>query len=401
VVGPEDLGYEQGRRVFNAAVDRRPAAIARCRSSDEVAAALAVAAERGLPVAVRGGGTSDEATLDGGIVIDVGPIDAIDVDPAARTARVGGGVLWADLDAATQDHALAVTGARLSGLGVAGVTLGGGSGWLERALGPTSASLIRAEVVLADGSVIAASEEADPELLWAMRGRGIGLGVVTELELELSPVGPKLLAGLLTYERRRASEVARAYRDFAAEAAPAVGGGLLLSAGGGGGCTIVFSFLGEVEDGERAIAPLLELGPFMNAVRPNEYRALQAMSDARLPYGMRVHRRTAPLRELSDDGIEAVIEAADRPAASLSHVLIRPLGGAVAGKDGAAWAHECIALWPPLPSLDAGNIGWVDGVVAALEPFAVASDRSETRERLQRVKERLDPGGIFRLAGLG
>ena len=366
-----------------------------------MAAALALAAERGLPVAVRGGGTSDEATVDGGIVIDVGRIDAVDVDPAARTARIGGGVLWADLDAATQDHGLAVTGARLSGLGVAGVTLSGGSGWLERGLGPTSASLVRAQVVLADGSVVAASEETDSELLWALRGRGSGLGVVTELELELSPVGPKLLAGFLTYERRRASEVARAYRDFAAAAPPQLGGGLLLSAGAGGGCTIVFSFLGELEDGERAVAPLVELGPFMNAVRPNEYRALQAMSDSRIPYGMRLHRRTASLRELPDDGLEAVIEAADRPAASLSHVLIRPLGGAVGEDDGAAWAHECVGLWPPLPSLDAGNIGWVDGVAAALEPFAVASDDPETRERRQRVKDRLDPGVIFHLAGLG
>jgi hypothetical protein len=359
-----------------------------------VAAALTAAAERGLPVAVRGGGTSGEATVDGGIVIDVGPIDAIEVDPAKGTARVGGGVLWADLDAATQDHGLAVTGARLSGLGVAGVALSGGSGWLERALGPTSSRLVRARVVLADGSMVVASEEADPELLWALRGHGGGLGVVAELELELSPVGPKLLAGFLTYERGRASEIARAYRDFARAAPPEVGGGLILTAGGGGSCTVVFSFLGEVEAGERAVAPLLELGPFMNAVRPNEYRALQAISDSRIPYGMRLHRRTASLRELPDDGLEAVIAAADRPGASLSHVLIRPLGGAV-GEDGATWAHECIGLWPPLPSLDAGNIDWVDGVARAVQPFAVASDDAETGERLQRLKDRLDPGGVL------
>jgi FAD/FMN-containing dehydrogenase len=360
-----------------------------------VAAALAVAAERGLPVAVRGGGTSDGATVDDGIVIDLAAIDEIEVDPDARTARVGGGVLWADLDAATQDHGLGLTGARLSGLGVAGVTLSGGSGWLERALGPTSSRLVRAHVVLADGSIVVASEEVDPELLWALRGRGGGLGVVTELELELSPVGPRLLAGFLTFERERARAVARAYRDFANQAPPAAGGGLLLSAGAGGSCTIVFSFLGPIEDGERAVAPLLELGPFMNAVRPNEYRALQAMSDSRIPYGMRLHRRTAPLRELPDQGLDAVIEAADRPAASLSHVLIRPLGGVVGKETGAAWAHECIGLWPPLPSLDAGNIDWVDGVALALEPFAVASDGSETRDRVRSLKDRLDPGGVL------
>jgi hypothetical protein len=355
VIGPEDAGFDLQRRTFNAIADARPAAIALCASRADVIAALAVGAERGLPLAVRGAGTSDAAAVDGGIVVDVSAMDEIEIDAPSRTASVGGGVTWGELDAATQEHGLAVTGARLSGLGVTGVALGEGSGWLERALGPTGANVAGAEVVLADGRVV----EAD--------GAELPRGVVTRLDLRLHPVGPELVSGFLGFPRARAAEVARAYRDYMADAPDRVGGGLLLGAGLGGVCSIVFCWLGTVTEGEEAVAPLRALGPSLDAVAANPYVAFQRMWDAGNPSGTRAHLRSAHLAELGDDAIDSVVARANLPAASLSYAFLRPLGGALPD---AGWDCRCVGLWPPVPALDRGQVAWVDGFAAALEPFA-------------------------------
>ena len=377
---------------------------------------------------MRCGATSDNATLESGLLVDVSAIKTVEIDSSARSARVGGGLTWAEMDAATQEHGLAVTGARLSDLGVAGVTLCDGSGWLERSLGPTCLSLTAAEVVLADGQVVEASPERNPELLWALRGGGGGLGVVTELEFRLHPVGPMLLAGFLTFPRERAEEVARFYRDFMQAAADEVAGGLLLGAGLGGACTIVFCYLGPVEGGERAVAPLRELGPSMDAIAPNEYRSFQALRDLHNPRGVRAHLRGRFLRELSDDALQIAIAAANRPAATLSHVFLQPLGGAMGrvGPDEVAlnppespWAYHCLGLWPPVESLDPGNVEWVDGFAEAIAPFALdatfpslisaeggpdrpaAAYAEEGLRRLREVKARYDPGDVFRRGEAG
>jgi FAD/FMN-containing dehydrogenase len=423
VIGPADPGYDRHRAVFNARVDCHPAAIARCRTRDDIIGALAARAEHALPVAVRCGATSDGATVDGGIVVDVSPLKGIEIDPRARTARVGGGVTWAELDAVTQAHGLAVTGARLSGLGVVGVSVSGGSGWLERLLGPTCQSLIGAEVVLADGRVVRADADENADLLWALRGGGANFGVLTELEFQLHPAGPTLLSGFLTYPRERAGEVARFYRDYMEQAADTVGGGLVLFPGRGGSCNVVFSFAGPIDDGERAVAPLRKLRPSLNAVGPNEYRAFQSMTDLQNPFGMRAFVRCGFLPELTDDALATVIAQASRPAASLSRVMLRPLGGAMGRLNGdamaltipaAAWAYECLSLWPPVASLDSGNIEWTRSICDAMEPFALgescpgsapvdvgpacllASHDPGRYEKLQRVKARYDAEGIFR-----
>jgi FAD/FMN-containing dehydrogenase len=401
VIGPEDAGFDQSRKAFNAMVDARPAAIARCASREDVIRAVAVAAERELAIAVRGGGTSDACTVDGGVQLDLAELDAIEIDAPTRIARVGGGVTWGELDEATQEHGLAVTGARLSGLGVAGVALGDGSGWLERALGPTAASVVGAEVVLADGRV--ADAASDSELLWALRGAGAGLGVVTRLDLALHPVGPELVSGFLGFPRSRAAEVARAYRDYMALAPEEVGGGLVLGAGRGGACTIVFSHLGTIAAGEEAVAPLRALGPSLDAVAANPDRAFQRIWDASNPPGARVRVARAFLRELSDECIDAVIARADLRAARLSYAVLQPLGGRLA--DGrrdemahaipdAAWACQCVGLCPPVPALDRGQLAWVDGFAEAVEPFAAAQARAASERRLA-VKRRYDPRGIF------
>jgi hypothetical protein len=250
----------------------------------------------------------------------------IEIDPVARTARAGAGVTWAELDEATQEHGLAATGARISRLAVGDTAFGDRSGWLERSLGPTEAT-----------------EEA---------------GTIV---LHLHPVGPTLLCGFLGFPRDRAREVARAYRDFMRTAPDELGGGLLLGAGLGGVCNVVVCHLGAVEDGEAVIAPLRALGPSLDAVAPNEYRAFQRMWDDSNPEGAHSHVREVFVRDLPDARLEAMIARADLPAASLSYLFLRPLGGVLP----AGWACHCVGLWPPVPELDAGQIAWVDGLVEA------------------------------------
>jgi FAD/FMN-containing dehydrogenase len=211
LVLPGDAGYEEARSVWNGMVDRRPAAVVRCAGTADVAAAVNVARQRGLALAVRCGAhsTAGYSTCDGGIVIDLRPMNTVRVDPQARTARVGGGALWAELDVATMQHELAVTGGRVSDTGVAGLALGSGSGWLERMFGFTCESMISAEVVTAAAEVVRASQAENPDLFWGLRGGGGNFGVVTEFEFRLHPVGPLLTAGLLLWPRARAGEVIR------------------------------------------------------------------------------------------------------------------------------------------------------------------------------------------------
>jgi FAD/FMN-containing dehydrogenase len=251
----------------------------------------------------------------------------IEIDPVARTARVGAGVTWAELDEATQEHGLAVTGSRISRLAVA---IDDGSGWLERSLGLTGDSLIGTEG--------------------------------TTLHLRLHAVGPTLLCGFLGFPRDRAREVARAYRDLMPTAPRELGGGLVLGAGLGGVCSVVVCYLGPIEDGEAAIAPLRALDPSLDAVAPNSYLAFQRMWDDSNPEGTRSHIREVFVSDLPDDRLDAMIARADRPAASLSYLFVRPLGGALPE----GWACRCVGLWPPVPDLDPGQIAWVDGLVEVI-----------------------------------
>src|SRR5215217_6456417 len=211
---PGSHAYEDACVLFNAMIETRPRFVARCSNADDVAAALAFAAERGLEVSVRAGGhaVSGRALCEG-VVLDLRGIDLVEVEPARRIARVGGGATWAQVDRATQEHGLATTGGRVSSTGVAGLTLGGGSGWLERKHGLACDNLLAAELVTADGERVGASATENPELLWALRGGGGNFGVVTALELTLHPVGPEVFAGIIVYPQQRATELLRAFRD--------------------------------------------------------------------------------------------------------------------------------------------------------------------------------------------
>jgi hypothetical protein len=436
VIAPEDASYDTARKVWNGMVDRRPAAVVRCTTTPDVVAAVSFARDRGLLVAVRCGGhsTPGYSTCDGGIVIDLRPMNRVEVDAVARTARVQGGTLWSELDAATQDHGLAVTGGRVSDTGVGGLALGSGSGWLERMFGFTCESLISAEVVTADGRVVTASSWDNQDLFWGLRGGGGNFGVVTEFVFELHPVGPILTAGLLVWPRDQAREVIRFYRDYMAQAPNEVGGGVALLTAppepfvppemqGQPVVGIVYCYIGPVPDGETAVQPLREFGPpAIDLVQPMPYVALQSMLDAGNPTGIHEYFKVDWLGSLPDEAIDAVVAHGEQLPAPFGQLILAPMGGAVrhsAEKDlalsvvDAPWLYFCLSMWMD-PAEDERNTAWARGFAEAMRAFGQgtafsnfiepdesgrlrASYGEDRYRRLVECKRRWDPENLFQL----
>src|SRR3954454_17475760 len=289
LIDPAHPAYDETRALFNAMIDRRPRLIARCTSAADVAAALTHARANGLEVSVYGGGhgVTGAAVVDGGLCIDLRGIKQVDVDPVHRVVRAGGGLTWGELDAATQEHGLAVTGGRVSTTGVAGLALGSGSGWLERKFGFVCDNLLEAEVVTADGRVVTASDTENPDLFWAIRGGGGNFGVVTKFDLRLYELGPIGLGGMLVFTPDQGKDLLRFYRDFMTNAPDEVGTGLAFicappeefvpkEAWGQPMIGVICCYAGAVEDGEKAFKPLREFGPpLMDMVQPMPYLAVQ------------------------------------------------------------------------------------------------------------------------------
>jgi FAD/FMN-containing dehydrogenase len=428
-----DPGYDQARAVFNGAIDRRPALIAQVADAADVATALRHAREHDLPIAIRAGGHSGAgyAVNDGGLVIDVRSLKRVEVDLARRTVRAGAGLTWKELDAATQAHGLAVTGGRVSDTGVAGLTLGSGSGWLERRHGLTADSLVGATVVTADGERVHASAHEHPDLLWGLKGGGGNFGVVTELELALHPVGPTVLGGMLVFEGARAAEVLAAYRDVMEAADDDLGGCAVLQLAppapfvpshlvGTPVLSLVVAAFGALDRAERLVAPLRALRPVADAVAPMPYCALQSMIDAGNPAGMQNLWRAGMLDALPDAAVHAATTVAADVPSPLTAVLIQPLGGAYARVDedatalshrAARWVFHALSMWPD-PADTAVNRAWTDAFTAAMAPFGSgrahpnyvsedAGDRvrafygDRTYERLVAVKDRWDPQNVL------
>ena len=276
-----DPGYDDARRVFNAGIDRRPALIARCTGAADVIAAIGFARDMGLQVSVRGGGHSvaGHAVVEGGLMIDLRPMNRVRVDPEQRTAWCGGGANWGQLDRETQAFGLAVTGGRMADTGVGGLTLGGGSGWLERKCGFTVDSLISAEVVTADGRLVVASADRNPDLFWALKGGGGNFGVVTGFEFALHEVGPLVFGGMLLFPIDAAVDLLKAYRGFMEGAPDEICGGAAIFCAppeefvpeairGEPVLAVIACYVGPVEAGERALAPLREWGPALGDEEP-------------------------------------------------------------------------------------------------------------------------------------
>jgi FAD/FMN-containing dehydrogenase len=427
-----DAGYDEARTLFNAMIDRHPAAIVQCANTADVAAAIAVAREAGLPLAVRGGGHSvaGMSTSDGGIVIDLRQMNAVTVDPERRLARAGGGATWAQFDPVTQEHGLATTGGRVSSTGVGGLTLGGGSGWLERRFGLACDALEAVELVTAEGDVVLASADEHAELFWALHGGGGNFGVATELTFRLEPVGPQVLAGLLLHRAEEGAAALRRLRDVmdgapdelgpafgwltapAEDDVPAHLHGELIAA------TLV-CWSGDIAEGEKVIAPLRAEGVEADLVGPVPYADFQCAIDD--PPGLRNWWTGDHLDALPDAAIDVLAEHSIRMPKGASQSLIIPWGGEVARSSGswplarrdAAWVVHPFMLWDD-PARDAEHIAWARDVSAALSPYVsggvylnfVGQEGDEriraaygdaNLRRLQAVKEQYDPENVFRL----
>jgi FAD/FMN-containing dehydrogenase/pimeloyl-ACP methyl ester carboxylesterase len=434
LVGPADPRYDELRRVFNGMIDRRPQLIARCANALDVSAAIGFARERGLGVSVYGGGhnVTGSAVCDGGVTIDLRPMKDIEIDPEARSCRAAGGLTWGELDAATQRHGLAVTGGRMSTTGLGGLALGGGSGWIERKCGYTVDNLLSVEIVTAGGEVVRASESEYPELFWGTRGGGGNFGVVTSFELQLHPIGPTVLAGMVLYPAEMAAGVLRNFRDVMADAPDEVGSGVALLTAppeefvpepvrGQPICGVILCYAGPFDEGEQALRPLREFGPpAVDMVQPMPYVAAQQLVDAGYPSGMRNYWTGDFLSGLPDDAIDVMCRYHLTKPSPLTQILTLPGGGASASvPDGTmAISHRdapfnihITSLWPDSAG-DAANIAWTRELSAAMKPYTtgrvylnflgeegqdriLASFGRDGYARLQALKDRWDPDNLF------
>ncbi|HKH15138.1 MAG TPA: FAD-binding oxidoreductase [Solirubrobacterales bacterium] len=436
LVQPADPGYDERRAVWNGSIDRHPALIARCANAADVIAALRFAERTGLPLAVRGGGHSfpGQSVCDGGVVIDLGPMKGIRVDPDARRATAQAGVLLGELDQATQQSGLVVPAGIVTHTGLAGLTLGGGIGWVMRKYGLTIDQLLSAEVVTASGEVVRASEDENADLFWGIRGGGGNFGIVTEFEFRLNPLGPEVLAGPIFWPMTESPQVLRFYRDWIAEApdelmtivihrkapplpfVPAELHGELVVA-------VVCCYAGPIEDGERVVRPLREFGhPVLDLCEPKPYLQHQAMFDPSFPHGRWYYMRSCDVAELSDEVIDTTVEHSMRIASPLTAFPIWQMGGAVARKDaddaafngrGAGHTFNITATTQSSEGFDQER-EWARGLWSALEPHHTNSvyvnflmDEGEERvreaygderyDRLKKLKRKYDPGNLFRL----
>lgn len=425
VIQPGDTDFDQARRVWNGMIDKAPALIARCGSVDDVKAAVEFARAHELLVAVRGGGHSvaGHGTCDDGLVIDLSFMRAVQVDPHERLAVVQPGLTWGSLDRATQAHGLAVTGGIVSTTGVAGLTLGGGLGWLMRKHGLTADNLLGADVVTAEGQFLHASAEQNAELFWGLQRGGGNFGIVTEFRFCLHPVGPIVLAGWVLYPQEKALEVLRFYRDYAATVPNDLTTIVILRRlprlptlppflRGMPVIGIAVCYAGVIEAGERVVQPLRAFGPpLVDGIGLKPYTTHQTMFDAAQPPGRHNYWKTAYLSELSDAAIDVIVDGARQMTSPLSVLAVYQLGGAARLGD-AAYCVNAAATWTE-PTEGQRHISWTREFWAAIEPCSATgayvnflgeegqertrSAYRESYDRLAALKNTYDPDNFFRL----
>jgi hypothetical protein len=424
-------------RIWNGAITRRPAIVASCTTPDDVVAALEVARRGGLELSIRGGGHNyaGNALCEGGMMIDLTPMKSVAVDLEAQRVACGGGTTWGELDAATQAHGMAVPGGFISHTGVAGLTLGGGIGWLSRLAGLSSDNLVGATVVTADGRVLEASDDENPDLFWAIRGGGGNFGVVTEFEFGLRRVGPLVNLGLFLFSPEHGPDLFRFARQFAldlpddsqiflaglnAPPEPFVPEELQLSPVFG----LVVVGLGDAEAHQRLIAPIKDsLSPIVELVAPIPYVDLQQMFDASAPWGLLSYEKAVYVDDLTDGIIDVIVEHQAKKMSPLSFVPIFNFGGAFRRVDEEATAFGGsrrtgyvinISATTPAPDDFEAERSWVRSYWSALLPHAAGSggyvnfmteyDEDRVRNsygakyaRLQQIKAAFDPDNVFHL----
>jgi FAD/FMN-containing dehydrogenase len=436
IIRPGDDGYDEARSVFNAMIDKRPALIVRPTTAAEVVEAVNLARERGFPLAVRCGGhsVSGMGTCDDGVLINLSLMKGVDVDPAARTARVNAGVLAGELDRDTQVFGLATSGGRVTTTGVGGFTLGGGYGWLSPKYGLACDNLISVDVATADGRLVKASESENEDLFWGIRGASSNFGVVTSYEFRLHPLGPVVLGGMVIHPIAEAKERLRAWRDYVEQAPEELSTSSAIFIAppepfvpdelkGKPVLGMLVMYIGDPDDGADVVRPLKELGPpAVDMIEPMPYTAFQEILDPTAPWGTQVYNSGEHLRELSDDAIDTFVDYASGLESPLSQAIMFRHGGAVsrmpddamaAGHRDAAYMMHPIAVWED-PADSERHISWCRNLCAAMRPHTTGGvylnmimDEGEGRvrdgyssakyRRLVALKDKYDPDNLFRV----
>lgn len=425
---PEDPAWDVARRVHNGFVDKRPALVAQCRGSADIALAIRFARDAGLPIAVRGGGhnVGGRSTIDDGLLIDLSPMQYVHVDHAARRARAAGGTLWGQFNRETQVHGLATTGGVVSSTGVGGLTLGGGLGWLMPKHGMALDNVASAEVVLADGSVVRAAADENPDLYWAVRGGGGNFGVASSFEFRLHPVGPMVNGGLVAWPVDRARDVLKLYREMAGDATDDLMLVAALITGPDAATKLVAIAAGHFGDkasAEKTLQRIKSFGqPAMDAMGPLPYADLNAMLDASYPAGARNYWKSHFCDDLADGAIDAIVEAYMRCPSPMGQVVVEHFHGAATRVPATDTAYALrssgfnvlvLSQWKEA-SEDASGQAWAQSSYASLAPFTGPSrylnylDRDDVDDgalaaaygpnvrRLQAIKRKYDPDNVFR-----
>jgi FAD/FMN-containing dehydrogenase len=436
---PGHADFDRSRAIWNGAIDRKPAVIACCTTAEQVADAIRFARGSGLEIAVRGGGHSyaGNSVCDDGLMIHLGAMNRVVVDPAARRAMCGGGATWADVDAATQQHALATPGGFISHTGIAGLTLGGGIGWLTKKAGLSCDNLVAAEMVTADSRIVRASKDDNAELFWALRGGGGNFGVVTSFEFTLHPVGPLVNLGLFFFGLDNGSQALRFARDFTQTLSPEAIAFLAIGLSAPpapfvpeqyrfrpGHALLVVGF-GSAEEHERIVAPIRKaVTPLFELVTPIPYVALQQLFNESAMWGSLGYEKALYLDELSDAAIAVIGEHVLKKSSPLSFCPTFTLSGAYrtpgdadtafGGNRSAAYVFNIEAatadrqvyeadrmwvrnFWDAMRPHATGSGGYVNFMVEADEDRVRASYGEAKYQRLARIKAEYDPANVFHL----
>ena len=441
VVTPDHPDYDTARRVWNVMHDRRPLAIARVASTEDVVAVINFAVRRNLPIAARGGGHSvvGFGTCDDGIVVDLRKLNEVEVDTATGRVRAGGGTIWGEFDAATQEHGLAVTGGRVSTTGIGGLTLGSGSGWLERKMGFTHDNLVSIELVTARGEVVTASRDERPELFWGMRGGGGNFGIVTKFEFQAQPIGPTVVGGMMLATKDKARTVMQYMRALMVDASEDLGTAVFFTGfpdldfvpeeyRNQPTVAVMVCWSGPQEEGERLLAEIRDVvQPAVDLTGLVPYTQLQSMNnapDAWTPL-TRAYMKAEYISDLTDESIDVLVKYFERLPSPTTNLMLEPLGGAVDRvPDGDSalirpkgrWCYHAMALWlDDAQESEDVHRAWARDLAAEMEPFTTSgifltysSDAVENERvrksfgedryaRLVTLKDEYDPTNVFRI----